>query len=67
LHLRTRPISRRVKSTSTTNINYLLLGLVAEKAEGKPLAQVMHDRLFRPLKMRETELPASTVNTIPEP
>jgi D-alanyl-D-alanine carboxypeptidase len=49
------------------NTNYALLGLVAEKADGKPLAQVMHDRLFRPLKMQETELPAGTVNTIPEP
>lgn len=49
------------------NTNYALLGLVAEKADGKSLAQVMHDRLFRPQKMRETELPASTVNTIPEP
>ena len=55
------------KEYEYNNTNYLLLGLVAEKADGKPLAQVMHDRLFRPLKMRETELPASTVNTIPEP
>ena len=49
------------------NTNYALLGVVAEKLDGKPLAQVMHDRLFGPLKMRNTELPGSTVNTIPEP
>ena len=49
------------------NTNYALLGVVAEKIDGKPLAQVMHDRLFGPLKMRHTELPGSTVNTIPEP
>jgi D-alanyl-D-alanine carboxypeptidase len=55
------------KEYEYNNTNYALLGLVAEKADGKPLAQVMHDRLFRPQKMRETELPASTVNTIPEP
>jgi D-alanyl-D-alanine carboxypeptidase len=49
------------------NTNYALLGLVAEKLDGKPLAQIMHNRLFAPLKMQHTELPASTVNTIPEP
>jgi D-alanyl-D-alanine carboxypeptidase len=49
------------------NTNYALLGLVAEKLDGKPLTQVMHERLFGPLKMQDTELPASTVNTIPEP
>ncbi len=49
------------------NTNYALLGVVAEKIDGKPLAQVMHDRLFGPLKMRHTELPGSTVNTMPEP
>ncbi len=49
------------------NTNYALLGLVAEQADGKPLAQVMHDRLFGPLRMRDTLLPASVVNTIPDP
>ena len=49
------------------NTNYALLGLVAEKVDGKPLAQVMHDRLFGPQNMQHTQLPPSTVNTIPEP
>jgi D-alanyl-D-alanine carboxypeptidase len=49
------------------NTNYALLGLIAEKADSKPLAQVMHDRLFEPLGMQHTVLPASSVNTIPEP
>ena len=49
------------------NTNYALLGLIAEKVDSKPLAQVMRDRLFGPLGMQRTELPASTVNTIPEP
>jgi D-alanyl-D-alanine carboxypeptidase len=55
------------KEFEYSNTNYLLLGLVAEKAAGKPLAQIMQHRLFRPLQLRETELPARTVNTIPEP
>jgi len=49
------------------NTNYALLGLVAEKIDGKPLAQAMQDRLFGPLGLRHTLLPASTVSTIPEP
>jgi D-alanyl-D-alanine carboxypeptidase len=49
------------------NTNYALLGLLVEKIDGKPLAQVMHDRLFGPLNLKDTLLPASPVNTIPEP
>jgi D-alanyl-D-alanine carboxypeptidase len=50
-----------------SNTNYALLGLVIEKVEGKSLAQAMQDGLFGPLHMRQTELPASAVNTIPVP
>src|SRR5882757_2460035 len=49
------------------NTNYALLGLVAEKVDGKPLAQAMQDRLFGPLGLQHTLLPASTVSTIPDP
>src|SRR5262249_55865601 len=49
------------------NTNYALLGLTAERVDRKPLAQVMHDRLFGPLGLQHTVLPASTVNTIPDP
>jgi CubicO group peptidase (beta-lactamase class C family) len=55
------------KEYEYNNTNYAILGLVAEKVDGKPLAQVMHDRLFGPLSMQDTQLPASNVNTIPEP
>ena len=55
------------KEYEYNNTNYALLGLVAEKVEGDPLAQIMHDRLFGPHNMQDTELPSSTVNTIPEP
>src|SRR5438552_1213889 len=55
------------KEYEYNNTNYALLGLVAEKLDGKSLAQVMHDRLFGPQNMQHTELPSSTVNTIPEP
>jgi D-alanyl-D-alanine carboxypeptidase len=49
------------------NTNYYLLGLVAEKIEGQPLANIFERRLFGPLGMKNTALPASTSNAIPEP
>ena len=55
------------KEYEYNNTNYALLGLVAEKVDGKPLAQIMHDRLFAPHNMQDSELPSSTVNTILEP
>src|SRR5215813_12584224 len=49
------------------NTNYALLGLVGERLGGKPLALAMAQRLFRPLGMRHTLLPAASVNTMPKP
>ncbi len=49
------------------NTNYVLLSLVAEKVAHKPLAQSMQDRLFGPLRLQHTLLPAAAVNTIPNP
>ena len=49
------------------NTNYALLGLIIEKVDGRPLAQAMQDRLFGALGMQHTVLPASAVNTIPDP
>ena len=49
------------------NTNYLLLGLIIEQLEGAPLAQVFQDRLFRPLGMTDTLLPAAASTAMPEP
>src|SRR5262249_24882372 len=49
------------------NTNFALLGLIAEKVEGAPLARIFQGRLFGPLGMKDTLLPASTSNTIPAP
>ena len=35
------------------NTNYYLLGLVAAKIEGQPLASIFQDRLFGPLGMNK--------------
>jgi D-alanyl-D-alanine carboxypeptidase len=55
------------KEYEYNNTNYALLGLVAEKLDGKPLANCFQDRLFGPLGMKDTLLPASTSNTLPDP
>lgn len=49
------------------NTNYALLGMIAEKVGDKRLPQAMHDRLFAPLGLQHTELPAPSVNIIPKP
>ena len=49
------------------NTNYILLGLVAEKIEGQPLAGIFQKRLFGPLGMKNTLLPAAASNAMPEP
>ena len=50
-----------------SNTNYVLLGLIIEKVDSKPLATVFQDRLFGPLGMPNTELPPGSSNTIPDP
>ena len=49
------------------NTNYVLLGLVVEKVDGRPLAPAMQDRLFKPLGMMNTQLPAATSDSMPQP
>ncbi|MEO6828107.1 MAG: serine hydrolase domain-containing protein [Microbacteriaceae bacterium] len=48
-----------------SNTNTTLLGLVAEKLDGKPLAEIFHDRLFGPLGMNDTKLPSATTTGLP--
>ena len=50
-----------------SNTNYALLGLIAEKIEGKPLASCFQGRLFGPLGLKDTLLPATDSNTLPDP
>lgn len=49
------------------NTNYALLGLIAEKAGGRPLAEQLRDRLFGPLALPGTTLPAIDDDSIPTP
>jgi D-alanyl-D-alanine carboxypeptidase len=50
-----------------SNTNYALLGLIAEKVGGQPLARQFQDRLFGPLGLTQTSLPATTDSSMPDP
>ena len=50
-----------------SNTNYVLLTMVAEKLDGKPLAQAFQDRLFGPQGLKESSFPATTDTSIPDP
>ncbi len=50
-----------------SNTNYALLGLVAEKVGGRPLADQLHDRLIRPVGLTQTSLPAADDTSMPAP
>ena len=50
-----------------SNTNFVILGLIVEQLEGKPLATVFEDRLFKPLGLTNTMFPPVTSSTIPEP
>ncbi len=49
------------------NTNYALLGLIVEKAGGHPLGEQMRDRLFKPLGLEQTSLPAVDDTAMPKP
>jgi D-alanyl-D-alanine carboxypeptidase len=50
-----------------SNTNYVLLGLIIEQLDGRPLAASFEDRLFGPLGMKDTIMPAPDSHTIPAP
>jgi D-alanyl-D-alanine carboxypeptidase len=50
-----------------SNTNTVLLGLVAEQLDGKPLEQVFEDRLFDPLGLEDTLLPPRSSSALPDP
>lgn len=50
-----------------SNTNYVLLGLIAERVGGRPLAQQFADRLFGPVGLKQTSLPATDDTSLPAP
>jgi D-alanyl-D-alanine carboxypeptidase len=50
-----------------SNTNYALLGLVAEEVGGRPLRDQLQDRLFGPVGLTQTSLPAADDTAMPAP
>lgn len=49
-----------------SNSNFLLLGLIVERLEGRPFAAVLHDRIFAPLGMAATLLTPDMQAVVPD-
>ncbi|MEN8584807.1 serine hydrolase domain-containing protein [Burkholderia sp. RS01] len=50
-----------------SNTNTVLLGLIAEKLDGKGFGQIVRDRILGPLDLNQTSFPASDSSALPEP
>lgn len=61
------PLSAPGAEYTYNNTNYALLGLVAEKVGGQPLAVQFQQRLFGPFGMQQTLLPAAEDTGLPMP
>jgi D-alanyl-D-alanine carboxypeptidase len=48
-----------------SNVNFVVLGLIVEKLTGKPLDQVLEERIFEPLELDDTSLPKRSSSAIP--
>ena len=53
------------ESLHYTNTNYLLLGLIIEEATGRTWREELEQRIFEPLGLEDTFLPAADEKTIP--
>lgn len=50
-----------------SNTNYVLLGLIAEQLDGKPLPQIYDDRIFRSARLDGSSFPDATESSLPTP
>jgi D-alanyl-D-alanine carboxypeptidase len=48
-----------------SNTNTVLLGMIIEKVTGKPVAQVYHEKIFKPLSLNQTSWPTSSAMPAP--
>jgi D-alanyl-D-alanine carboxypeptidase len=61
------PVARPGSRFFYSNTNTLMLGLIIEKLTHQNLPRVFRERIFRPLHLQHTLLPALTSNRIPGP
>jgi D-alanyl-D-alanine carboxypeptidase len=52
-----KPLFAPGREFSYSNTNYILAGLVVERVTGQRLAAQLHQRIFQPLRLDDTELP----------
>jgi D-alanyl-D-alanine carboxypeptidase len=50
-----------------SNTNTVLLGLIAEKLEGKDFGQIVRERILAPLGLKQTSFPLSNSSDLPKP
>ena len=50
-----------------SNTNTVLLGLIAEKLDGKGFGQIVRDRILEPLGLNQTSFPAADSSDLPKP
>jgi D-alanyl-D-alanine carboxypeptidase len=50
------PLFAPGSATSYSNTGYVVLGLVVEAVTGKPLGQVLRERIFQPLRLADTSI-----------
>ena len=55
------------RNSSTRSANYIVLGLILEKLTGMSAPDAFQKRIFEPLGLKHTSLPALTDNKIPDP
>ena len=65
LEQQTRPKFEPGTSWAYSNSAYVLLGLAVAKASGEPFGEFLHDRIFAPLRMRDTLAFVNGRNTVP--
>jgi D-alanyl-D-alanine carboxypeptidase len=64
---RKKPRPVEIGTFDYSNTNYILLGMIIEKLAGRSLAAELNRRLFAPLGMRDTYLPAKAPEGIKGP
>jgi D-alanyl-D-alanine carboxypeptidase len=67
LAFRARPNPIPGRDFEYSNTNTVLLGQIAQQLDGRPLAQQFRERLFGPVGMQDTFMPAVRVSGLPTP
>ncbi len=67
LALQHPPVDKPGTNWDYSNTNYLLAGMIIERVTGHTYADEVHERIVRPLRLRETYVPSETTIRGPHP